>query len=130
MAMLGAGGLGWGSIHIKGGIEVNIIAEGWPAKLQVQHLHRSWAIGRDGLVNQDHSGSPEGQKPLKHQRWLSSRGLEPTPGLEPSCKEAQISTEKTTWLSPSHSGSLEDMKGSKQKLTQNPNVQLKGLLFT
>ena len=43
-AILGAGGLGWGSVHIKGGIEVNIITKGWPAKLQAHHLHRSWAV--------------------------------------------------------------------------------------
>lgn len=76
--MLGAGGPGWGSIHIKGSIEINILTEGWPAELQV-HLHRGWAEGRDDLVTWGHSGNPEGQQLLKHQRQLSSRDLEPTP---------------------------------------------------
>ena len=60
-AMLDAGRLGWRGVNIKGGIEVNVITEGWSAKLQAQHLQRGWAIGRDGLVTLDHRGSPEGQ---------------------------------------------------------------------
>lgn len=54
--MLDAGGPGWGGVHIKGGVEVDIITEDWPAKLQ--HLHRRWATGTDRLVTQGHSGSP------------------------------------------------------------------------
>lgn len=33
------------------------------------------------------------------------------------------------WLGPSHSGSLEDVQGSKQKPTENPNIQMKSILF-
>jgi len=87
-AMMDAGGLGWRRVNIKGGVEVNVITKGWSAKLQAQHLHGGWAIGRVGPVTLDHHGSPEGQQSLKHQRWLGSRGLEPTPGSGPSCKEA------------------------------------------
>lgn len=87
-ALLDAGRLGWRGVHIKGGIEVNIITEGWSAKLQVQHFQRGWAISRDGLVTLDHRGSSEGQQSLQHQRWLGSRGLEPTHGPGPPCKEA------------------------------------------
>jgi hypothetical protein len=54
VAMLGTGGPGWRGIHIKGSIEVNIITEGWPSELQVQHLYRCWAKGRDNLVTWDH----------------------------------------------------------------------------
>lgn len=46
MAMLKAGGPGWGGVHIKGGIEVNVITEGRPAQLQAQHLYRGRAIGK------------------------------------------------------------------------------------
>lgn len=99
MAMPDAGGLGWRGVHIKGGIEVNILTKRWPAKLQVHHLHGGWATGRDRLVTLDHSGSP-GQEPLEHQRWLSSRDLEPTPGSGPCHKEVLIPTDKTPGLVP------------------------------
>lgn len=87
-AVMDAGGLGRRGVDIKGGIEVNVLTEGWSAKLWAQHLHGGWAIGRVGLVTLDHCGSPEGQQSLKHQRQLGSRGLEPIPGSGPPCKEA------------------------------------------
>lgn len=115
--MLGAGGLAGGSVHIKGGIEVNVIAKGWPAKLQAQHLHRSWAIRQTVWL-------------LRITVATASQALEMDqlqgPGAHtwfravlqgnPNLSRKKISP----WLGPSHSGSLEDVQGSKQKPTENP----------
>lgn len=62
VAMLDARGPGWGGVYIKGGVEVDFITEGWPAKLQ--HVHRRWAtrhreIGYSGPQWQPRTTAPQ-----------------------------------------------------------------------
>lgn len=62
VAMLDARGPGWRRVYVKGGIEVDFITEGWPAKLQ--HVHRRWAtrhreIGYSGPQWQPRTTAPQ-----------------------------------------------------------------------
>lgn len=117
-AMLGAGRLGWGSVHIKGGIEVNIIAKGWPAKpgpITPQELGQAaetvWILKITGGNN---------PQALEMDRL---QGPELTPGLELSFKETLISPEKKRLVLGLvlHTAEVwRHAKGRKQKLHRKP----------
>lgn len=70
-AALKARGPGRGGVHVKGGVEVNVVAEGWPAELQAQHLHGGRATGTDRGTS---SPRRPGQRPGGLRRWFRSRG--------------------------------------------------------
>ena len=69
--VLGAGGLAWRGIDIEGSVEVDLITEGRPVELGVQHLHRGWAEGRDDLVSWNCSDNSERAQLLKYERQLN-----------------------------------------------------------